>query len=147
MKPKAKITAKDFIKIVEWSDEDRCYIGSAPPLIGQCCHGDDETKVMKELAQIVAEWIEIYAEERWPLPEPTAGREYSGRFVIRTTPENHRLLAVRALAAGQSLNTYCAERLAGAVAVENGSADRNAAAAAKMPRTAARRRRAASAAR
>lgn len=112
MKSKARITAKNFIKIVEWSDEDQCYIGSAPPLIGRCCHGDDEAKVMKELAQIVAEWIEIYKNEGWLLPGPTAGREYSGKFVFRTTPAHHRALALQAYAAGQSLNAYCAQRLA-----------------------------------
>ncbi len=31
--------------IVEWSDEDGCFVGSAPPLIGPCCHDKDEAKV------------------------------------------------------------------------------------------------------
>jgi predicted RNase H-like HicB family nuclease len=35
-----------YLKVVEWSDEDACYIGSAPPLLGQCCHGDTEGVVM-----------------------------------------------------------------------------------------------------
>lgn len=29
-----------YAKIVEWSDEDRCYVGSAPGLIYGGCHGD-----------------------------------------------------------------------------------------------------------
>jgi hypothetical protein len=28
-----------YTKLVEWSDEDACFVGSAPPLIGPCCHG------------------------------------------------------------------------------------------------------------
>ena len=31
--------ARRYLKVIEWSDEEACYIGSAPPLIGQCCHG------------------------------------------------------------------------------------------------------------
>ena len=31
-----------YLKIVEWSDEDKCYVGSVPGWIGKCCHGDDE---------------------------------------------------------------------------------------------------------
>ena len=34
-----------YAKIVEWSDEDQCYIGSAPGLIFGGCHGDDEKEV------------------------------------------------------------------------------------------------------
>ena len=134
MKSKAKIAAKDFVKIVEWSEEDQLYLGSAPPLIGPCCHGTDEAKVMRELAQIVAEWIEIYAEEGWPLPAPTAGRKYSGKFVLRTKPEVHRALALHALAEGQSLNAYCTERLAGAAAGERAATHRLGPRSGKRPR-------------
>lgn len=56
-----EITAKDYLKIIEWSDEDNCFIGSAPPLIGQCCDGKTEAEVMKQLIVIVQEWIDIYS--------------------------------------------------------------------------------------
>ena len=54
-----KITAKDYLKVIEWSDEDRCFIGSAPPLIGQCCHAKTETEVVEQLNVIIQEWIDI----------------------------------------------------------------------------------------
>src|SRR4029077_12795422 len=100
MKLKKKITAKDYLKIVEWSDEDQCFIGSAPPLIGQCCHGDTEAAVIRELGRIVEEWIAIHEEDGRPLPAPTVGQEYSGKFVLRMPPELHKGLALRALSAG-----------------------------------------------
>jgi hypothetical protein len=31
-----------YAKIVEWSEEDQCYVGSAPGLGFAGCHGDDE---------------------------------------------------------------------------------------------------------
>ena len=34
-----------YIKIVEWSDEDECFIGYCPGIIGPCCHGDNEIEV------------------------------------------------------------------------------------------------------
>ncbi len=44
-----KTTANDHhIKVVEWSAEEGCFIGSAPPLIGPCCHGDDEAAVYQQ---------------------------------------------------------------------------------------------------
>ena len=33
-----------YIKIVEWSDEDKTYIGYCPGVIGPCCHGDDNVE-------------------------------------------------------------------------------------------------------
>jgi len=106
MKRAKEITARDYARIVEWSDEDGCFIGSAPPLIGQCCHGSDEVKVYRELLQIIDEWIAIFRQDGRPLPEP---REYSGKFVMRIDPALHRLLAVRAERQGESLNGFMTE--------------------------------------
>ena len=63
-----------YVKIVEWSDEDQCFVCHCPGVIGPCCHGDDEVEVYRELCQIVEEWLEIAREESRPLPPPTAGR-------------------------------------------------------------------------
>jgi predicted HicB family RNase H-like nuclease len=74
-------------------------------------HGDDEAKVYKELCQVVEEWIEIYQEDKDPLPEPTAGKEYSGKFVVRVSRDLHKALALDALRHGESLNSYCVNKL------------------------------------
>lgn len=110
-KIKLKAKAAHYTKIVEWSDEDGCFVGSAPPLIGPCCHGKDEAKVYAELCQIVDEWIEILTHEGHELPEPLAKRKFSGKFVLRVEPALHRRLAAKALAAGESLNSYCIKTL------------------------------------
>lgn len=63
-----------YIKIVEWSDTDQCFVGQCPGIVGPCCHGDDEAQVYAELCQIVEEWLEIFKQDGRPLPPPTAGR-------------------------------------------------------------------------
>ena len=63
-----------YAKIVEWSDEDKCYIGSAPGLMDGGCHGDDERAVFEELCVIVEEVIELYKEDGKEVPPPTAGK-------------------------------------------------------------------------
>jgi predicted HicB family RNase H-like nuclease len=105
-----------YLKIVEWSDEDQCYVGSVPGWIGKCCHGDNEEKVYRELCQIVDEWIEIYEKDGMPLPPPTAGKKYSGKFHLRLGSELHQALAIRALQTGNSLNNYCVKLLKKSVA-------------------------------
>lgn len=103
-------TSDRYLKIVEWSDEDGCYVGSVPGWIGPCCHGDDEAKVYKELCGVVDEWIELYERDGRPLPPPTA-RSYSGKFVLRTGPDLHQALSVRAMIEGESLNTFVVRTL------------------------------------
>ncbi len=65
-------TSNHYPKIVEWSDEDGCYIGSCPGLMYGGCHGDDEVKVFKQLCKIVDEWIEIYKKDNIALPKPVS---------------------------------------------------------------------------
>ena len=65
--------SKRYVKIVEWSAEDGCYVGSAPGLLLGGCHGDDKRQVFEELCQIVEETIELYRQDGRPLPPPTSG--------------------------------------------------------------------------
>ena len=100
-----------YIKIVEWSEEDQCYVGTCPGLMLGGIHGADEAKVYKELCQAVEEWIEIYQEDQDPLPESTAGKDYSGKFVVRVGRHMHKALAIDALRHGENLNYYCVNKL------------------------------------
>ena len=60
-----------YVKIVEWSDEDQCYVGSCLGLFYGGCHGDNEQEVFSELYRIVEETIELYRHDGRPLPSPT----------------------------------------------------------------------------
>ena len=64
-----------YAKIVEWSEEDQCFVGSAPGLLYGGCHGSDDKEVFAELCQIVEETIELYQQDGKSLPPPTAGRD------------------------------------------------------------------------
>ena len=55
-----------YAKIVEWSEEDQCYVGSAPGLILGGCHGDDEIQVFDELCRIVEEALSSTARTTSP---------------------------------------------------------------------------------
>jgi predicted RNase H-like HicB family nuclease len=70
-----------YVKIVEWSNEDQCFVGSCPGLFYGGCHGDDEKAVFAELCEIVNETISLYQSDGTPLPEPTCGKGYSNRLL------------------------------------------------------------------
>src|SRR5204863_8653531 len=69
-----------YVKIVEWSDEDHCYVGSAPGLIYGGCHGDNERGVFDELCRIVEDAIALYKADGKPLPPPTSGRDFANKM-------------------------------------------------------------------
>ena len=107
-----KTTGREYLRVVEWSPEDRCFVGSAPPLIGRCCHGPTEANVLRQLKRIVEDWIRLAEKEGVALPPAERTAEYSGRFLLRVPAPVHQALALKARAAGKSLNAYCAEKLA-----------------------------------
>ena len=69
-----------YAKIVEWSNEDECYVGSCPGLFMGGCHGDDERAVFEELCVIVEETIGLYQADGKPLPPATAGRDLANKL-------------------------------------------------------------------
>ena len=98
-------------KVVEWSEEDRCYVGTCPGLMLGGVHGDDERAVYAELCQVVEEWVRIHDEDGEPLPEPAGAAACSGTLVLRVGKRLHRELASDAARAGESVNAYCVRAL------------------------------------
>ena len=70
-----------YVKIVEWSEEDNCFVGSCPGLLYGGCHGDDEVAVFEELCAAVEEVIDLYKRDGKPLPPPTSGRDYATKML------------------------------------------------------------------
>ncbi len=102
-----------YPRLIEWSDEDKAYLGSAPPLIGPSCHGDTVAEVATQLEAIVMDLCEDIVDGSMPQPEPPQ-KSYSGNFNVRIDPMLHRFAALRALSRKQSLNDFVAEAITAA---------------------------------
>jgi predicted HicB family RNase H-like nuclease len=102
----------NYLKIVEWSEEHQCYVGTCPGLFaGGGIYGDDEAALYRDLCKYAQEWVEILERDGVPLPEPTVRKEFSGKFVLRTGPELHKELVARSLHRGMSLNAFCLDMI------------------------------------
>jgi len=112
-----------YLKIVEWSDEDQCYVGSIPGWIGKCCHGDNEEKVYHELCLILEEWIDLYKKDNMPLPASMITKKFSGKFQLRIDRDLHKALAIRAMQTNESLNSFCGKILKKTILQSNISRD------------------------
>jgi predicted RNase H-like HicB family nuclease len=69
-----------YVKIVEWSNEDQCFIGSCPDLFYGGCHGSDEKQVFAELCKLVLETIDLYQQNGKFLPPATSGKDYTDKM-------------------------------------------------------------------
>lgn len=67
-----------YLKIVAWSDEDHCYIGTAPGVMLGGVHGQDKAKVYAELCTAVEEWMQLQETAGDPLPPETTDKAYPG---------------------------------------------------------------------
>jgi predicted HicB family RNase H-like nuclease len=100
-----------YLKVVEWSKEDGCYVGTAPGLILGGVHGKNETKVFQELVQVCEEAIRLLEKEGKPLPEATANQKYSGKILLRIPGDLHKKISIRAMREGESINRFIQRRL------------------------------------
>lgn len=57
--------------VMQWSDEDECYIVSLPEW-GEYCHthGDSYEEALKNAQEVLELLVDTYTEDGKPLPEP-----------------------------------------------------------------------------
>ncbi|WP_199321445.1 type II toxin-antitoxin system HicB family antitoxin [Microcoleus sp. FACHB-831] len=58
--------------VIQWSDEDKCYLVHLPdfPFQQFHTHGDTYEEAAKHGQEVIETLIEMYQEEGRPLPEP-----------------------------------------------------------------------------
>ncbi len=97
---------------VTWSAEDQEYLGLSVEFPSLSWLADSPDEAFSGILRLVAECVEDMLAADEILPEPTADRTYSGKFMVRVPPEMHRALAIRAVEEGVSLNRLVSARLA-----------------------------------
>ncbi len=97
---------------VVWSPEDDEFVGLCAefPLLSWL-EGTPE-EAFAGIRRLVVEILDDMLESGETPPEPIADRHFSGKFMVRVTPETHRALALRAAEEGVSLNRLVSARLA-----------------------------------
>ena len=66
---------------------------------------------MKGIRKVVAEVVEDMQRNNETIPSAIAGKNYSGKFMVRIPPEVHRKLAIQAAESGVSLNRLASSKL------------------------------------
>ena len=95
-----------------WSEEDGEHVGLCAEFPSLSYLDADINKALMGITKLVERVIKNMKKRKEPIPLPLSKKNYSGKFVIRISPENHRELAIRALEQGISLNHYISAKLA-----------------------------------
>ncbi len=115
------MTYKDYMALVEYSDEDQCFIGriaGISDVIG--FHGDSVGGLRAAFADAVDDYLET-CEKLGRAPQ----RAYSGELRLQIDPSLHATAALLAEAEGKSLNAWAQEALQKAIASQAGAVQQN----------------------
>lgn len=96
---------------ITWSEEDGEYVGLCAEFPSLSWLAAQPEVALQGICQLVAIVVADLKAQNEAIPEPIAGRKYSGKFMIRIPPELHRQLALEAAEAGISLNRLASDRL------------------------------------
>ena len=111
-------SVEDYMKLpytIEMrKDDDETYLVSVKELKGCMSEGENPTEAYEMIEDAMRNWIGFRLEKELSIPEPVEEDEksFSGRFVVRITPDLHKLIANQAKTSRVSLNHYVSEVLA-----------------------------------
>ena len=89
---------------VLWSEEDQEYVGLCAEFPSLSWLSATPEKALKGIRGTVAECVKDMEQNNEPAPEPLASKKFSGKFMVRIPPSDHRELALKAAEAGVSVN-------------------------------------------
>ena len=96
---------------VTWSDDDNEHVGLCAEFPSLSWLAGTPEAALKGIRKVVAEIVEDMSSEGEAVPPPIAGKNYSGKFMVRIPPEVHRKLAIQAAESGVSLNRLASSKL------------------------------------
>ncbi len=102
---------KQYTYRVTWSEGDGEYVALCAEFPSLSYLDKGQGKALKGIVNLVTEVIDDMDAEGEAVPEPVSGREYSGKFMVRIPPMQHKNLAIQAAEEGVSLNRLAASKL------------------------------------
>ena len=97
---------------VTWLEKEKKHLGRCAEFPGFEAKSSSVAGAIMRLIKLIEAQIDSMIAQGQKPPEPLIKRKYSGNFTIRTAPETHRKLAIKAAEQDVSLNHYVSNKLA-----------------------------------
>ncbi|HEY9825031.1 MAG TPA: toxin-antitoxin system HicB family antitoxin [Stenomitos sp.] len=104
--------AKFYTYRVFWSEEDQEFVGLCAEFPGLSWLEEDHQAAFSGIVRLVQDCLDDLKANHEKPPEPLSRKSYSGKFMVRIPPEQHRELAIQAAEQGVSLNRLVSSKLA-----------------------------------
>jgi predicted HicB family RNase H-like nuclease len=105
------MNAKHYTYRVTWSAEDGAYVALCAEFPSLSFLAKEPATALNKLTDVVDAVVQDLHANHEPVPVPLAEHTFSGKLMLRMTPEKHRKLAILAAEQGVSLNHYLNHRL------------------------------------
>lgn len=96
---------------VTWLAEDKEYVGLCSEFPSLSWLANSHDQALRGIRDLVAEVVTDMQKNDENPPEPFATRKFSGKFVVRVSPDLHRQLTQEAVESGISLNRLASDKL------------------------------------
>lgn len=96
---------------ITWSEEDQEFVGLCAEFPSLSWLAENQDEAFHGILKLVAEVLQDMEKNNEKIPIPLALHKFSGKFMTRIPPEQHRKLAIEAAEQGVSLNRLASERL------------------------------------
>ncbi|MCG5432413.1 type II toxin-antitoxin system HicB family antitoxin [Mycobacterium sp. MYCO198283] len=97
---------------VQWSPQHRRYVARCIEFPGIDHTADDPHEALRRLTEQIELRVDEIRSTGDEPPEALTDHHYSGRFLVRTSPELHASWVIRAAEEGLSLNQWVVQTLA-----------------------------------
>ncbi|OGT70011.1 MAG: hypothetical protein A3H44_14705 [Gammaproteobacteria bacterium RIFCSPLOWO2_02_FULL_57_10] len=94
-----------------WSEDDQEHVGLCVEFPSLSWLANDPEHALRGIRQLVRDCVADLRASNELVPEPLSAKKYSGKFMVRVTPETHRMLAIEAAESGVSLNRLISSKL------------------------------------
>lgn len=96
---------------VTWSEEDQEHVGLCTEFPSLSWLEPTPEEALAGIRSLVSECLEDMLSNNEIIPEPLSAKNFSGKFLVRITPDAHRMLAIQAAEHGVSLNRLVSSKL------------------------------------
>lgn len=108
------------VLLTEGEDNGEPYVEAEIPELPGCgSYGKNRREALDRLEEAKKGWIEARLKRGLSIPEPVSEEDFSGRFLLRITPDMHRKLVAGAKRKNLSLNQYVRKALEDSVSLES----------------------------
>ncbi len=111
-KREKRFDMKKYSYRVIWSEEDQEFVGLCSEFPSLSWLDSTQEKALKGIRHLVSDVVTDMIRNGEEIPVPLSLRTYSGKLVLRMSPELHRRLAMEAKEKGISLNLFINSKIA-----------------------------------